>query len=120
MVHELHKAGYQRIRILPYLSPSGAYWRCTITTSDNVADDGYHLAALFCAPCAPGEATNLQDEIDHHLECAQALPMDAHAWIAPSLAHHALSHNGYRYPVVSLFLQVLQKPARPNWALSMA
>lgn len=86
----------------------------------NVADDGYHLAALFCAPCAPGEATNLQDEIDHHLECAQALPMDAHAWIAPSLAHHALSHNGYRYPVVSLFLQVLQKPARPNWAFTMA
>lgn len=43
MVHELHKAGYQRIRILPYLSPSGAYWRCTITTSDNVADDGYSI-----------------------------------------------------------------------------
>jgi hypothetical protein len=43
MVHELHKAGYQRIRILPYLSPSGGHWRCTITTSDNVADDGYSI-----------------------------------------------------------------------------
>ena len=43
MVHELHKAGYQRIRILPYLSPSGGHWRCTITPSANVADDGFHL-----------------------------------------------------------------------------
>lgn len=41
MVHELHKAGYQRIRVLPYLAPSGMYWRCEITPSDNVADDGY-------------------------------------------------------------------------------
>ena len=43
MVHELHKAGYQRIRILPFLSGSGCYWRGWITYSDNVMDDGYHL-----------------------------------------------------------------------------
>jgi hypothetical protein len=43
MVHELHKAGYQRIRMLPYLAPSGCYWRCAITYSDNVEDDGYHI-----------------------------------------------------------------------------
>lgn len=43
MVHELHKAGYQRIRMLPYLAPSGCYWRCAITFSDNVEDDGYHI-----------------------------------------------------------------------------
>jgi hypothetical protein len=42
MVHELHKAGYQRIRILPYLSASG-WWRCEITCADNVADDGYTI-----------------------------------------------------------------------------
>lgn len=27
MTHELHVLGYQRIRIFPYLSPSGCYWR---------------------------------------------------------------------------------------------
>ena len=27
MTHELHVLGYQRIRIFPYFSPSGAYWR---------------------------------------------------------------------------------------------
>jgi hypothetical protein len=43
MVHELHKAGYQRIRVLPMLSPSGSYWRAMITVADNVARDGYHI-----------------------------------------------------------------------------
>ncbi len=43
MVHELHKAGYQRLRVLPFLSPSGGYWRAWITSSDNVAADGYTL-----------------------------------------------------------------------------
>jgi hypothetical protein len=42
MVHELHKAGYQRIRILPYLSASG-WWRCEITSADNIAGDGYTI-----------------------------------------------------------------------------
>jgi hypothetical protein len=43
MVHELHKAGYQRIRILPFMSGSGCYWRGWITSSDNVQPDGYNL-----------------------------------------------------------------------------
>jgi hypothetical protein len=30
MVHELHKLGYQRLRIVPGMSPSQAYWRVTI------------------------------------------------------------------------------------------
>jgi hypothetical protein len=43
MVHELHKAGYQKIRLLPYLAPSGGYWRCVVTFSDNVEGDGYTI-----------------------------------------------------------------------------
>lgn len=43
MVHELHKAGYQRIRMLPYLSPSGGHWRCDITFAENIQDDGYRI-----------------------------------------------------------------------------
>jgi hypothetical protein len=30
MVGELHKQGFQRIRICPAIAPSGGYWRCTI------------------------------------------------------------------------------------------
>jgi hypothetical protein len=36
MVSELHKLGYQRLRILPGMAPSGMYWRCAITPSSNV------------------------------------------------------------------------------------
>lgn len=43
MVHELHKAGYQRIRILPAMAPSGLYWRCTISDAGNFSADGLAL-----------------------------------------------------------------------------
>ena len=43
MVHELHKAGCQRIRINPGLSPSGVHWRCNITYAENVAADGHSI-----------------------------------------------------------------------------
>lgn len=43
MVHELHKAGYQRIRVLPMLSPSGCHWRAIITHAGNVCRDGFTL-----------------------------------------------------------------------------
>ena len=36
LVHELHKRGYQRLRIAPGMSPSGCAWRCSITPRANV------------------------------------------------------------------------------------
>lgn len=36
MVHELHKRGYQRLRIIPAMAPSGTHWRCGITPVSNV------------------------------------------------------------------------------------
>ena len=41
MVHELHKAGYQRLRVSPGLSPSGVHWRCSVTCACNVQPDGF-------------------------------------------------------------------------------
>lgn len=41
MVHELHKAGFQKLRIFPQVSGSGGYWRCVILGSDLVQDDGF-------------------------------------------------------------------------------
>lgn len=43
MVHELHKAGYQLLRISPGLSPSGVHWRCSITCAANVKADGFSV-----------------------------------------------------------------------------
>jgi hypothetical protein len=36
MVHELHKLGYQRLRIFPGMSGSGLHWRCSITHVGNI------------------------------------------------------------------------------------
>jgi hypothetical protein len=36
MVHELHKLGYQRLRIVPGMSPSGCHWRCSVTHIGNI------------------------------------------------------------------------------------
>ena len=38
LVHELHKQGYQRLRICPGLSPSGCHWRCAITPRANILE----------------------------------------------------------------------------------
>lgn len=41
MVLELHKAGYQRLRVVPGMSPSGMHWRCCITSANNVRANGW-------------------------------------------------------------------------------
>ncbi|MHB1517573.1 MAG: hypothetical protein ACYCVN_00715 [Acidimicrobiales bacterium] len=45
MVGELHKWGYQRLRAIPAMAPSGMYWRCMITPASNtLRTHGGHLA----------------------------------------------------------------------------
>ncbi len=39
MVHELHKLGYQGLRIEPALAPSGGAWRCAVSHVENVRRD---------------------------------------------------------------------------------
>lgn len=41
MVHELHKAGYQQLRIAFGVSPAGTHYRCHITPADNVSANGW-------------------------------------------------------------------------------
>ncbi|MBX9595851.1 MAG: hypothetical protein K2X46_15920 [Roseomonas sp.] len=43
MLHHLHRAGYQRIRISPGLAPSGCHWRGPLTFADNVEVDGFSI-----------------------------------------------------------------------------
>ena len=43
MVGELHLRGYQRLRILPYMAPSGTSWRCAIGPAALFSKDGLEL-----------------------------------------------------------------------------
>jgi len=39
MVRILHERGHERLRIMPGMSPSGMYWRCSITHAGNIRAD---------------------------------------------------------------------------------
>ena len=41
MVHELHKAGYQRLRICAGMSPDGKEWRCRLLPASKVQSNGW-------------------------------------------------------------------------------
>ena len=43
MIHELHKLGYQGVRISPGWSPSGFHWRCSVSAVSNIRRDGWSL-----------------------------------------------------------------------------
>lgn len=54
MVSDLHRRGYQRLRIAPGLSPGGEHWRCSITPITNISNkhgarlvDWEHLSAHY-------------------------------------------------------------------------
>ena len=46
-IHELHKLGYQGVRISPGRSPSGAHWRCAVAAAPNIRRDGWSLVDYF-------------------------------------------------------------------------
>ena len=43
VVHELHKLGYQGVRIAPGWAPSRAHWRCSVAAASNVGRNGWTL-----------------------------------------------------------------------------
>lgn len=47
MVHELHKQGYQLLRIAPGMSASGNNWRCGVTPRSNTLQSNGALANDF-------------------------------------------------------------------------
>lgn len=51
-VHRLHQRGHHQVRVLPYMSPAGRFWRLEITTVDNLRRGEYfevldHERALY-------------------------------------------------------------------------
>ena len=47
MIHELHKLGYQGVRISPGWSASGVHWRCSVAAASNIGPDGWSLIDSF-------------------------------------------------------------------------
>lgn len=47
MIHELHKVGYQRLRIASGLSPTGCHWRCSVIPADYVQRNGWKPLATL-------------------------------------------------------------------------
>jgi DNA-binding transcriptional ArsR family regulator len=67
MVRELHRRGFERLRIAPGLSPSGLHWLCTITPCDDVRGDHGALALGECclaARYASGQGARFFDWAD--------------------------------------------------------
>jgi len=58
MVAELHRMGYERLRIVPGMAPSGLHWRCNVTHVGNIRPDNgampedYHKdSAIYTTGC---------------------------------------------------------------------
>ncbi|MEO1984068.1 MAG: hypothetical protein ABGX22_24085 [Pirellulaceae bacterium] len=47
MVHELHKRGYQLLRIVPGLNASGTSWRCGVTPRSNTLKSHGAMSATY-------------------------------------------------------------------------
>ena len=48
MVTELHRRGFERLRIAPYMAPSGLYWRCCFVPKAYTArSNGAVVASAF-------------------------------------------------------------------------
>lgn len=65
MVHELHKAGFQRIRFSSGMAPSGMYWRCSITHAGNMTPDGLRIGASRAEEEVADYSTGSRDRYFH-------------------------------------------------------
>jgi hypothetical protein len=47
MVAVLHRRGYEQLRIVPGMAPSGMYWRCAVTHTGNITPEHGALSIEF-------------------------------------------------------------------------
>jgi hypothetical protein len=76
LVHELHLRGHQRLRAAPGLSPSGAYWRCSIAPTSLISRS--HGARLqpdeFDNPLVAHYSSGQEDRYFDWTDAAHATP----------------------------------------------
>lgn len=105
MVHELHKAGYQRLRICAGLSPSGCHWRCKLIAAANVKPDGWRIDNMD--QCIARYSTGSDD---HYFDWS-----DSPGKSARQLAQMFIDRNGEKmrecagrdWPYVAWFVEML-------------
>lgn len=72
MVQELHKCGFEKLRIMPCLSPSGLHWRC-IFISEKSGER--YIASNWIAEL---ESENVDEEIEQNTKELTTLFKDEH------------------------------------------
>lgn len=60
MVHELHKAGYQYLRIVPFIYELGT-WRCPVTFAQNIRTDVNNYQMIIDYDQAPQYTSGIDD-----------------------------------------------------------
>lgn len=84
MVGELHRRGYQKLRVMPFMAPSGTYWRCYIGPDTlfyrnhgaflrNTAHDDEAQSASLSARYTSGEANHYFGWLDAEKDDARSL-----------------------------------------------
>jgi len=53
-IDELHRRGYELLRLAPGMSPSGCYWRCSIAPKSNISAENGAMLADFDGIAAHG------------------------------------------------------------------
>lgn len=111
MVHELHKLGFQRLRIVPGMAPSGAAWRCTITHRGNILRSHGALAGVWQHD-APTYSSAMGNEYfgwsDAHRDTARVL---AHKFLG-RFPDHASPGRGEDFEYAGWFCTVLAAAER--------
>lgn len=118
MVHVLHRRGYQRLRIVPGMAPSGCCWRVSVTPSDNIRDDHGALLRDF-----DQGAHHTTGSIDRPFGWDDAQPQDPHALADRFLTRHpdlARRGQGADWAYAGWYLEVLEQARRGRFPVAYA
>lgn len=118
MVSELHKAGYQRLRVMPYLSPSGAHWRLAIAPADqfdrrhgallaNAARDAVDPAGYSSGQAADGTYFGWTDAADDDARALAAKFLDRFPRLAEAGRGWDYAYAGWFQHLLGLVEQAL-------------
>lgn len=106
MVHELHKLGYQRLRIFPGMAGSGLHWRCSVTHIGNIlkthgamGKDYYRESAHY----STAQNNNYFDWRDAHKDTARQLA----AKFIERFPEIAEKGRGIDWPYAGWYVQML-------------
>ena len=118
MIGELHKRGFQRLRLMPHMSPSGLHWRCAIGSADNFyrnhgakllnygsffGDDNQRQTTAVVAHYTSGQENHYFGWNDSERDSARSLADK----FVNRFSHLVNSGRGWDYPYAGWFLRLL-------------